>query len=569
MSTPSPTDITAFCERLSIPTSSPIVDQCVTVCMNQHITLNVLESKIRYIRSLEGNVSVSGLMGTGTPSELTNQCSVDQKLIEKVERDIEEKKVTASAAKQKQMLSNIVNLGGHGYGQILDKNSILKMGGSTSRLKSEFDFAEQTPEKSGKKKSIPASAASFLSPAPQGTYGTRVNRNKLELSVGDFESNYVLSENLELTRDVKNAEIVHVSCLEQELYQGGNSNAFSNSFRYLYQNLNTGASEMSAAIRKVALDVAAENGFDSNEFKSCDMPVDSEVYVYGRIVSDSLDGKLNPASLLLEGDDSVSQGRRVKLDVSALDSYALFPGQAVVVLGNNPTGRLFVAKKLFAGSKLPFATTNEATAQQYNMTVSVMIAAGPFHLCSPVPINIDGRPSILPETEIKFEPLADVLNVAKLQKPDVLILVGPFLDAESEIIRNVCAVFDKTFAEMLSFIVDEAEKNTTIVLVPSSKDVNHHLTFPQPPFDHPSVKEALIARAKLFSSRVSSSVPELQEQAKMYFCPNPCTLRINDMVLGVVSEDIFFDISKNVVVQNCPDRISASYLLNQQSYVAY
>ena len=34
---------------------------------------------------------------------------------------------------------------------------------------------------------------------------------------------------------------------------------------------------------------------------------------YGRIIAESMDGRLNAASVMLEGDDSLSHGYRVKL----------------------------------------------------------------------------------------------------------------------------------------------------------------------------------------------------------------------------------------------------------------
>lgn len=47
----------------------------------------------------------------------------------------------------------------------------------------------------------------------------------------------------------------------------------------------------------------------------------------GRVVCDA-EGHLNANSLLLEGTLKHSQGASIKLDVSCLPSYRLFPGQA-------------------------------------------------------------------------------------------------------------------------------------------------------------------------------------------------------------------------------------------------
>lgn len=46
----------------------------------------------------------------------------------------------------------------------------------------------------------------------------------------------------------------------------------------------------------------------------------------GRIVCDSA-GQLNPESIILEGSSRTSKCNRVRLDISSLPSYSLFPGQ--------------------------------------------------------------------------------------------------------------------------------------------------------------------------------------------------------------------------------------------------
>lgn len=50
-------------------------------------------------------------------------------------------------------------------------------------------------------------------------------------------------------------------------------------------------------------------------------------WAVGRVVCDS-EGHLNASSVLLEGTLQHSQGHSVKLDLSQLPSYRLFPGQA-------------------------------------------------------------------------------------------------------------------------------------------------------------------------------------------------------------------------------------------------
>lgn len=51
-----------------------------------------------------------------------------------------------------------------------------------------------------------------------------------------------------------------------------------------------------------------------------------DISVIGRICCDS-NGKLNAQSVLLEGSQELSAGSRVKLDLSEIRQFALFPGQ--------------------------------------------------------------------------------------------------------------------------------------------------------------------------------------------------------------------------------------------------
>ena len=53
-----------------------------------------------------------------------------------------------------------------------------------------------------------------------------------------------------------------------------------------------------------------------------------EVSAIGRICCDS-NGKLNPQSVILEGSQEMSSGQRVKLDLTELRQFALFPGQVM------------------------------------------------------------------------------------------------------------------------------------------------------------------------------------------------------------------------------------------------
>jgi hypothetical protein len=65
---------------------------------------------------------------------------------------------------------------------------------------------------------------------------------------------------------------------------------------------------------------------------------------------------------------------RLATDLSEIESFALFPGQIVVIEGNNATGQVLVAKKIYTNARLPAATTNEANMENFQV--------GNSHICT-------------------------------------------------------------------------------------------------------------------------------------------------------------------------------------------
>lgn len=63
------------------------------------------------------------------------------------------------------------------------------------------------------------------------------------------------------------------------------------------------------------------------ELTAVGIPKQETVVVVGRVACEAAEGRINKASVLLEGSRRDSGGFRVKLDLSDLPSFALFPGQ--------------------------------------------------------------------------------------------------------------------------------------------------------------------------------------------------------------------------------------------------
>lgn len=124
----------------------------------------------------------------------------------------------------------------------------------------------------------------------------------------------------------------------------------------------------------------------------------------------------------IQGSRRDSGGQRVHLDLRELQSFALFPGQAVAVQGINGSGGRMVARGIIEGVPRPLCASApaELSRLQYGADMaggrplSIFAAAGPFTTSD----------------SLVYEPLNDLLGAVRAARPDVVVLMGPFVDAE-------------------------------------------------------------------------------------------------------------------------------------------
>ncbi|KAJ9637761.1 DNA-directed DNA polymerase alpha subunit pol12 [Coniosporium tulheliwenetii] len=149
----------------------------------------------------------------------------------------------------------------------------------------------------------------------------------------------------------------------------------------------------------------------------------SEIIAVGRIASDTAEGRLNAASLVLETSRRTGAGLRVPLKVEQLSSYEFFPGKIVALRGSNANGDYFTVSEELAIPLLPPAASFPAELDPPHpppRPLTVLIASGPY----------------TPATTLDFSAFTALLETAATTKPDVLILYGPFLDAEHPSLIN-------------------------------------------------------------------------------------------------------------------------------------
>jgi len=262
------------------------------------------------------------------------------------------------------------------------------------------------------------------------------------------------------------------------------------------------------------------------------------VRVGGRICCDGI-GRLNAKSILLEGTQEDSNGATVPLDVSNLRQYSFFPGQTIMLEGSNPSGKCFVASQLFE-SCLPAA--NEPAKLKAN--VSILVAAGPFTTSD----------------STSFEPLEDFLSIVVDVRPQVVLFLGPFIDAKHELLANGTTQaedvqpYEDIFLKVVGCIrsaVDSLDGATTAIVIPSSRDLHHAFVYPQPPLTLDPEGRTDLGQVKAFW--------------------DPSIISIGGALVGVTSTDVLFHLGAeeiSVFPPGSSDRLArlCNHLLSQHSF---
>jgi DNA polymerase alpha subunit B len=258
----------------------------------------------------------------------------------------------------------------------------------------------------------------------------------------------------------------------------------------------------------------------------------SEIIAVGHIASDTSEGKLNTAALVLEGSRRYGSGRRVPLIVDGLINYNFFPGQIVALRGTNASGDAFVVSEILSLPLLNQPATKPDELDAINARYLDTPDSDPDNL-RPLTMMIASGPYTT-DQNLDFSPLHTFLDNAASAYADSIILIGPFLDAEHPQIRT--GDFDPppnsdpdqaTMTDLFRFHISSALQSFSkrvptcnVILVPSLRDAHHHhAAFPQDKF----IKKEL----------------GLGAAGKMVQCvTNPMTLSMNEMTVGMSSIDI-------------------------------
>ncbi|KAI9371827.1 DNA polymerase alpha subunit B N-terminal-domain-containing protein [Aspergillus egyptiacus] len=285
----------------------------------------------------------------------------------------------------------------------------------------------------------------------------------------------------------------------------------------------------------------------------------SEIVAVGRIASDSSEGKLNPASLVLETSRRTGAGKRVPLNVDSIPSVNFFPGQIVALLGINASGKYFSVKEVLPPPLLPPAVSTIPTIESTNDRLE---AAGP----SPLNVMIASGPYTA-DDNLEFEPLREICQKAAESYADGLILMGPFLDTEHPLLASgdfdlpesddfdpdtatLTTVFRHCISAPLQRLSAEVP-SITILLVPSVRDaVSKHVSWPQ--------------------EQLPKKELGLPKQARML--SNPVTFSLNETVIGMCSHDVLYELRKEEALHGKPKEANlltrlTKYLIEQRHFL--
>ena len=226
------------------------------------------------------------------------------------------------------------------------------------------------------------------------------------------------------------------------------------------------------------------------------------------------------------------EGETIPLDVSRAEKYAIFPGQIVAVDGVNPSGNKIIASKIISDLN----STNKVEFPE-KAKISLFAASGPYTTSD----------------NLGFAPLADLLSEILKSKPDLAILIGPFLDARHEKVNeDLEEAFETFFAsKILNRIVEAAKSapNTRFMLVSSQFDVHHLPIYPTPPFITTEI------------------IPD-----NVDFLADPSIFEVgNGLILGMTSTDILFHVGKEEIsarISGDGDRLTrlSKHILSQKSF---
>eukprot|EP01084_Bolivina_argentea_P140762 247407_1 len=225
-----------------------------------------------------------------------------------------------------------------------------------------------------------------------------------------------------------------------------------------------------------------EKGDEGVVYSAIDEPSQSQCYYVGRIVNDGDHGyngatsdKITAGNLMLQDEF----GKTIRLDISSVTSVSLFPGQVVAVCGVNSSGREIHVEKIYqkgcirsksGDTDMDVDMEQTSNNKKDDGVLQIMVACGPF----------------TPQNNVDFQgsPLQEFGTLVAKNRPNIVILMGPFTDSQNEKIKgnDIDCTFEELFESLLRSFMQCIGSTTKVIITPSTKDIHHWSAFPQPKY---------------------------------------------------------------------------------------
>ncbi|KAI9204070.1 DNA polymerase alpha/epsilon subunit B-domain-containing protein [Polychytrium aggregatum] len=351
-------------------------------------------------------------------------------------------------------------------------------------------------------------------------------------------------------------------------------NQQTDGYRFMFSKLvdqggiiNDRINDMADRIKERRLEQLSADDRENFQVSHPTQPSQEPVFIIGRICSENAAGVVTQGTLsapdseasqietrfkdggiVIEASRELGNGARVPLDFSELlktgKGYEFFPGQIVGLEGMNVSGRKLTITQIHNPPALPATTCSLANlARMYpadkptsKYPLNIVIASGPYTL----------------NDSLEFEPLEDLVQAIEEQMPDVVLLLGPFVDDRHPMIENgnTDLTPDEIFASQVSTrirrIVEAPRKGIRVVMVPSTHDAYiEWCVFPQPPLG------SGVSAAEIHYRRAALDLPE-----SVLLFPNPVQFSINEITFAISTCDILLHLSSEEVSRVARGQIS-------------
>jgi len=298
-------------------------------------------------------------------------------------------------------------------------------------------------------------------------------------------------------------------------------------YRYMNNRVASRAEALEQRLEELQTAITTQHKVEPTPFN---FPTQDDVIAVGRVASE--EAQLDETCVVLESNRQFGKAR-VKVLLNEINQYSLFPGQIIGSHGFNPTGKLFIAKKFYELAPLPFYQPIKAPKFR---PFNVLVASGPW----------------TSSDNLEFSFMQTLLQEVQSDEPNLLILIGPFIDEKHPQLQPELQTktYQEVFMEKVYKKLRNLEKSTKTILVPSLRDLTHnYYVYPQPPFH-----SSLISKLDGIES-----------------VSNPCTMLVNGVSIGVTSHDIIKQLAAEEISRSTEantDRIGrlCGHIVTQRSF---